>query len=52
MEQTAYQNINKIISNSYRAFRFFEQKVMFDFNPVTHSVCMQVAERHDVRRFR
>ena len=25
---------------------------MFDFNPATNSVYMQVAERHDVHRFR
>jgi hypothetical protein len=32
IEQTIYQNINKIVSESHSAFRFKEQAIMFDFN--------------------
>jgi len=33
LEQTVYQNINSVISEAHRAFRFREQTVMFDFDP-------------------
>ena len=33
LEQIVYQNINSVISEAHRAFRFREQTVMFDFDP-------------------
>jgi hypothetical protein len=33
LDQTVYQNINSVIGEAHRAFRFKEQTVMFDFEP-------------------
>ena len=51
LEQTIYQNINAVIAAAHQAFRFREQTVMFDFNPASYGVCMQVAEARDVTRY-
>jgi len=40
LEQTVYQNINSVIGQAHQAFRFKEQTIMFDFNPITYGVHM------------
>lgn len=44
IEQTIYQNINKVVSEAHQGFRFAEQAVMFDFNPTTFQVALNVDE--------
>lgn len=52
IEQTIYQNINKVVSEAHQGFRFAEQAVMFDFNPSTFGVALQVDEStKEVSRF-
>lgn len=51
LEQTVYQNINAVIGQAHQAFRFKEQTIMFDFNPVTYGIHMQVEEAPDVSRY-
>jgi hypothetical protein len=44
LEQSIYENINSVVNQSHQSFRFKEQSVMFDFNPVTYGIFMQVEE--------
>lgn len=51
LEQSIYENINSVVNQSHQSFRFKEQSVMFDFNPVTYGIFMQVEEAADVNRY-
>jgi len=44
IEQSLYQNLNEIAAKVHSQYRFMEQSVMFDFNPHTYQVHMQVQE--------
>jgi hypothetical protein len=44
MEQSIYQNLNEIAAKIHNQYRFMEQSVMFDFNPHSYQVHMQVQE--------
>jgi len=45
IEETIYENINDVVAAARQGFRFREQEIMIDFNPVTFGICMQVDER-------
>ena len=44
LEQSIYQNLNEIAAKIHSQYRFTEQSVMFDFNPHTYQIHMQVQE--------
>ena len=46
IEQTLYNNIEKVVSTAAHGFRFVEQSILFDFNKWKgdYSICMQVEE--------
>jgi len=44
LEQSIYINLNEIAARIHNQYRFTEQSVMFDFNPHTFQVHMQVQE--------
>jgi len=44
IEQSIYQNLNEIAAKIHDQYRFTEQSVMFDFNPHTYQIHMQVQE--------
>lgn len=44
IEQSIYQNLNDIAAKIHNQYRFTEQSVMFDFNPHTYQIHMQVQE--------
>ena len=44
IEQTLYNNINDVITGALSGFRFKEQAIMFDFNPISFSIHMAVDE--------
>jgi len=44
IEQSIYQNLNEIAAKIHTQYRFMEQSVMFDFNPHTYQIHMQVQE--------
>ena len=44
IEQSIYQNLNEIAAKIHGQYRFTEQSVMFDFNPHTYQIHMQVQE--------
>lgn len=44
VEQSIYQNLNEIAAQVHSQYRFMEQSIMFDFNPHTYQIYMQVQE--------
>lgn len=44
VEQSIYQNLNEIAARVHQQYRLMEQSVMFDFNPHTYQIHMQVQE--------
>jgi len=44
LEQSIYQNLNEIAARVHSQYRFLEQSIMFDFNPHTYQIYMQVQE--------
>jgi hypothetical protein len=47
IEQTLYQQIEHVVSTAAMGFRFVEQSIMFDFNPTSFGIHMQVEEDPD-----
>jgi len=52
IEQTIYQNFEQVVGTAAHGFRFEEQSIMFDFNPTTFGIHMQVEEDIDFREVR
>ena len=44
IEQSMYQEFEHIVATAAHGFRFAEQSIMFDFNPTTFGIHMQVEE--------